>query len=591
MSLPLAAQEVTLDVEYPAVVNAGQQFSVSWTVNAGGGEFSAPPFNDFTKLLGPQTSTSSVTQVINGKMSRQISFTYIYFLQAGRTGKFVIPPAIFTLKNKTFLSDSMRIEVIGTSSQQQSAAPAASSIQDAQDVEPAGNDIFANISLSKKDVYLGEHIIAIVKIYTRVNLAGINDIKYPTFNGFMKGDIETPQLSSLRQENVNGTIYGSGVIQQFILYPQITGELTVDPVQISVLVQEKSKKSDPFFGDFFQTVQTVPRSVSSKALKIKVRPLPGVQPFGFSGIVGKLDLKTSIDKQSAKVNDAVNLKFVISGSGNLKVAANPEFKLPPDIEVYDPEITDNLKNTVNGTTGQRTFNYLLIPRHYGDFKIPSVKYSYFNTASGKYETLETLEYNLHVGKGDDKNTGITVYGGISKEDVKYLGKDIRFINTGNPDLKRTGNILVIKQSYYSIFAIALLIFLSVLFVRREHLRRNSDMSLVKNRKAGKIAIKRLRVAAECLKNEQLDRFYEEMLKSMWGYLSDKLSIPVSELTRNNALTALAEVGIDQERINKLNHILDACEYARFAPSASEAEAETIYEDASQFINSVENSIG
>jgi hypothetical protein len=591
MSLPMAAQEVSVDVECPAVVTAGQQFSVAWTVNSGGGEFSTPPFTGFTKLVGPQTSTSSMTQIINGKMSQKVSYTYVYFLQAGRSGKFVIPPAIFTLKGKTFLSDSMRIEVIGSSSQQQSAATSGGAAQASQDVESSGNDIFVNISLSRKDVYIGEYISATVKIYTRINLAGINDIKYPPFNGFIKGDIETPQLSSLRQENVNGTIYGTGVIQQFILYPQVTGELTIDPVQISVLLQQKSAKSDPFFGDFFQTVQTVPKSVSSKPMKIRVRPLPGVQPAGYSGIVGKLNLKTSLSKENVKVNDAVNLKFIISGSGNLKVAAKPDLKLSPDIEVYDPEITDNLKNTLNGTTGDKTFNYLLIPRHYGDYKIPSIEYSYFNSSSGRYETLRTDEFNLHVGKGDDQNTGITVYGGVSKEDVKYLGKDIRFIKTGKGNLKQTGNILVNKQSYYTIFALALIIFLAVLFARREHLRRNSDVSLVKNRKAGKVAIRRLQTAAVCLKSEELDKFYEEMLKAMWGYLSDKLSIPVSELTRSNALSALAEIGIDQERINNLNHILDTCEYARFAPSASEAEAETIYENASQFINSVENSKG
>ena len=591
ISLPVAAQDVSVDVEYPAVVNAGQQFSVAWTVNSGGGEFSTPPFTGFTKLVGPQTSTSSVTQIINGKMSQKVTYTYVYFLQAGRAGKFVIPPAIFTLKGKTFLSDSMRIEVIPSSSGQQGGASSGGASQAPQDVESSGNDIFVNIALTRKDVYIGEYIVATVKIYTRVNLAGINDIKYPAFNGFLKGDIETPQLSSLRQENVNGTIYGTGVIQQFILYPQVTGELTIDPVQISILLQQKSGQTDPFFGDFFQSVQTVPKTVSSKALKIRVRPLPGVQPAGFSGIVGRLEIKSSLSKESLKVNDAVNLKYVISGSGNLKVAAKPELKLSPDIEVYDPEITDNLKNTANGTTGDKTFNYLLIPRHHGDYKIPSIEYSYFNTASGRYETLRTDEFTLHVTKGDDQNTGITVYGGVSKEDVKYLGKDIRFIRTNKGTLRQTGNILVKKQSYYTIFALALIIFLAVLFVRREHIRRNSDVTLVKNRKAGKVAIKRLQTAAACLKDEQLDKFYEEMLKAMWGYLSDKLSIPVSELTRINALTALSEIGIDQERINSLNHILDTCEYARFAPSASEAEAETIYENASLFINSVENSKG
>ena len=240
---------------------------------------------------------------------------------------------------------------------------------------------------------------------------------------------------------------------------------------------------------------------------------------------------------------------------------------------------------MNGTTGQKTFDYLIIPRHYGDYVIPSVTYSYFNTSTGKYESLSTGEFTLHVRKGNDQNTGITVYGGVSKEDVKYLGKDIRFIKTD------PGNLRKINTSYHLLFVISLLIFLVVLFLRREHIRRNSDISQVRNRKAAKIAIRRLQSADECLKNEQIDSFYEEMLKALWGYLSDKLSIPVAELTRSNVLSTLADRGIDSERIESLNRILDTCEFARFAPSASGAEAVTIYEEASLFIKSVENSIG
>jgi hypothetical protein len=192
---------------------------------------------------------------------------------------------------------------------------------------------------------------------------------------------------------------------------------------------------------------------------------------------------------------------------------------------------------------------------------------------------------------DGQTSEATVYGGVSKEDVKYLGKDIRFIKSDPGNLKRTGDIIFTKQSFYSAYAFSLLAFLLVLFLRREHIRRNSDLSLVKNRKAGKVAIKRLHSASVCLKNHEIDQFYDEILKAIWGYLSDKLNIPVSDLTRSNAIALLQEKGIEEDKIKNLSEILDTCEFARFAPSSSGTEAESVFEGASQFIKSVENLIG
>ncbi|MCJ7449612.1 MAG: BatD family protein [Bacteroidales bacterium] len=576
-SLTISAQDITVQAEYPSVVVAGQQFTVEWTVNSGGGEFSAPSFEGFYKLMEPQTSYSSNTQIINGKMSHQTSYSYVYYLQAVKEGKFTIAPAVFTLKNKTYASDSMRIEVINNNTPR-------------QNVE-AGSDIFLNFSLNRKEVYLGEHIVATVKIYTRVNLSGINEIKYPPFTGFLKVDLETPPLTSLKQENVNGTNYGTGIIQQFLLYPQVTGEITIDPVQISVLVQQKVGQDNSFFGDFFNNYQTIPKAVISQAVKINVRQLPGIKPDDFSGVVGKLDLNATVSKDSVNVNDAVNFRVTISGNGNLKLAAVPELKLPPDVEIYDPKISDEIRNGINGSSGQKTFEYLLIPRHYGDFTIPPVSYSYFNTSKGQYERLTTDEFHFHARKGTEQNTEITVYGGVSKEDVKYVGKDIRFIKSDPGRLLKSSNILLSGRSFYTAYASALFVFLLVLFIRREHIRRNADLNAVRNRKAGKVAVKRLHEASKCLNHGQIDRFYEEILKAIWGYLSDKLNIPVSELTRNNAVNALTEKGIDEVKIKNLTDILDNCEYARFAPAASGTEAAAVYEGASEFIRSVENSIG
>lgn len=483
----------------------------------------------------------------------------------------------------------MRIEVIGTGTSQQNAAGAITR-DDKDQVQTSGDDIFINLSLSRKEVYMGEHIVATVKIFAKVDISGINEVKFPAFNGFLKADLNTPPLTSLQRENIDGTIYATGVVQQFLLYPQISGEITVEPVQISVLVRQKTGQADPFFGDFFSTYTTIPRAVISRAVNVRVKPLPGVKPDDYSGVVGKLDLKASLSKDSVTVNDAITLKIILSGNGNLKLAAVPKLNLPPDIEVYDPKISDDLKSSLNGTTGQKVFEYLLIPRHYGDYKIPPVTYSYFNAASGQYEKLTTDEYRFHARKGSEQNTGITVYGGISKEDVKYVGKDIRFIESEPDKLRKTGDILLSKRSFNSIYGFAFLIFLLVLFARREHVRRNSDLTIVRNRKAAKVAKRRLTEASRCLKSGLIDKFYEEMLKAIWGYLSDKLNIPVSDLTRNSAINSLKEEGIEEEKINNLITILDTCEYARFAPSSSDTEAAAIYEGASQFIRTIENSV-
>ncbi|MCX6335171.1 MAG: BatD family protein [Bacteroidia bacterium] len=585
------SQDVTVQTEYPSVVQNGQQFNITYQVNAGGGEFAVPSFKGFYKLMGPQTSYSSSTQIINGKWSQQTSYSYTYFLQALNAGKFVIPPAQFTLKNKTYYSDSIYIEVVSSGNAPQgNVQQGNNAVAEDVRVESGGDNMSVALLLGKKEVYLGEGILATVKIYTKQDLAGISEIKYPDFTGFMKADLETPALNSLQRENINGTSWGTGVIQQFLLYPQVTGEINIEPVQITVLVQQKSGVSDPFFGDFFSTYQTVQKAVVSKPVKINVKPLPGVKPENFSGVVGNMTLNASINKDSVNVNDAINLKLTVSGSGNLKLAEAPQIKLSPDIETYDPKITDNLKNSSAGTTGQKIFEYLLIPRHYGDYTIPSVTYSYFNTATGKFEQLKTNEFHFYARKGDEQNAGITVYGGVSKQDVKYVGKDIRFIKSEPGRLRKASNLIVSKRSFYSIYAIALLAFLGILFIRREHIRRNSDITAVKNRKAGKVAVKRLHEASACMKRGETDRFYEEILKALWGYLSDKLNIPVSDLTRSNAITALQDKNTGEDLIMELTGILDKCEYARYAPAAAATEIAAIYEGASRFISSIENTI-
>lgn len=583
-------QDIEVTADYPQIVTNGQQFSITYNVNSGGGELAVPAFSGFYKLMGPQKSYSSNTEIINGRMTTHTSYSYVYYLQATKEGTFVIPPAVFTYRNKQYNSDSLRIEVVSGSSQRQGTGRSSGRGNENEAVGSSSGDIFVNIALSRKDVYVGEPIIATVKLFTRIDLSGINEIKYPSFNDFLKNDVDTPPLTSLQQEDINGTIYGTGVLQKFVLYPQISGEITIDPVQITVLAQQKSGNSDPFFGDFFSSFETVPRVVASKPVKINVKPLPGTKPDNFSGVVGQLDMKAQLAKDSVRVNDAINFRVTITGTGNLKIASTPALKLPPDVESYDPKISEELKTGINGTSGTKTFDYLLIPRHYGDFTIPPLSYSYFNSSTGKYETLQTEEFHFRAKKDSSNSSGITVFGGVSKEDVQYLGKDIRFIKSDPGKFRKYGYYILSRSSFYSAYAFSLLAFLGILFVRREQIRRNSDLSLVKNRKAGKVAVQKLHSASVCLKNQQMDSFYDEVLKALWGYLSDKLNIPVSELTRANASSSLKSVGVSDEMISSLNSLLDTCEFARFSQAASGTEAEKVYEGASGFIRSVENTI-
>jgi hypothetical protein len=590
LPVKLSGQDLTVKEEYPRVVAMGEQFTVMWTVNSEGGEFTAPQFDGFYKLMGPQTSYSSNTQIINGKMSKETSYSYVFYLQAMKAGKYVIAPAIFTYKNKEYKSDSIYIEVIKGGSARQANQKADVGDQVTTEERVPASDLFIRLILDRSEVFQGEHITATVKLYSRVDLAGLNEVKFPAFNGFLKENLETPPLSSLRRENVNGTIYGTGVVQQFLLYPQITGEISIEPVEITALIQQKTGKSDPFFGDFFSTVQNIPKVIVSQPVKIHVKPLPGIKPADFSGLVGNIKIDASLNKDSVNVNDALNFRITVTGTGNLKLAGIPSLKLSPDIEVYDPKVTDNIRNSANGTTGQKIFEYVLIPRHYGEFTIPPLSYTYFNTATRQFEKLSTKEFHFYARKGTDQSSAVTVYGGVSKEEVKYVGKDIRFIKNSTENLRKSDSKFISSRSFLSLYGFALILFIAILFIRREHIRRNSDLSIVRNRRAAKIAGRRLQEASRCLKSGEIDKFHEEILKAIWGYLSDKLNIPVSELTRSNAFESLKQNEVDDHLIDNLTVILDKCEFARYAPTSTDTEESDIYTGAMDFIRSVENLI-
>lgn len=586
----LFAQDISISVEAPKVVAVGEQFMVTWVVNSRGGDFQPPQFDDFYKLMGPQTSFSSSTQIINGKVSSEVKNSFSYYLQATREGKFTIGQATYTEKREKIVSDPVEIEVVREKQQAGNTQPAASGSEGDQPAAVAGSDMYLRILVNRTRVYRGEHIVATLKLYSKNSLSGIQDYRFPDFNSFLKEDIETPQPRNLERENVNGEIYGTAVLQRFLLYPQRSGKIEIDPASLTVLVQEKVRSNDPFFGDFFSSFNTIPRMLASLPVQIEVMDLPPGEPSSFSGTVGSVTIKSETDKDTLGVNDALTYRIILSGNGNIKLASAPQINISPDIEIYEPKTISDLKSTISGTSGTKTFEYILIPRYHGSYIIPSFQFSYFDPDLKRYRTVETGEKKFFVTKSEGDEQANEVFGAVSREDVRYLGKDIRYIKTSETTFRNDGKIMISGSVIYLLFASVLTLFGLILIIRKEQVRRNSDLARVRNRKAGRMATRRLKQASVYLKANDPHRFYSELLKAIWGYIGDKLDIPVSRLNREMALKVLSERGINDELIKLTGDLIDRCEYSRYAPEGEDNSQSEVYNIAVRVIREIENNI-
>jgi hypothetical protein len=439
--LTATPQEVTLTVDAPGTASAGERFRVIYTINSTDGQFTPPKFDPAFTVQGPQQSTSRNVQWINGEVKAVATTTLIYYVSVTEPGTYTIPAAQFETK-KVVVSSAERQIVIAPAGQ----APAAGQAQtQGQGQAQAAGDIPSQGSMSRSgfssvtvEVYAGEPVTVTLKLYTRINLSGIQELRYPDFKGFLREDIETPPLRNLETEVIDGVQYGTGVVQRMVLYPQISGEIRIDPVEMTVLVQERTGSRDPFFDDpffdsFFSSVSTVPRKVTTQPVTVKVNPLPTPRPADFHGAVGSFTLESSLSSTEAKLNDAITIKVVLKGSGSLNLAGEPLINFPQGIEKYDPKVTITGTGT---SSGSKSFEFLLIPRNPGKFDIPPVSYTVFDPKQEKYVTLRSEGYSRqrHRHSGEHGGSAAPVY--IPGEDVKYLGQDIRFIRNGNGRLVR-----------------------------------------------------------------------------------------------------------------------------------------------------------
>lgn len=585
-----SAQSFTASVNKNPV-GLNDQFQLTFTLNANGSSFKAPSLSDFSILSGPNQSSSM--QFVNGNMSQSISFSYI--LQPKKEGTFKLEPATVESGGKIVLSNMVTITVNKGGSQ-------GSQKGQNQDEKSniSTNNIFLRVSVDKSTVFRGEAIVATYKLYTNVQVINYSISKVPAFNGFWSQDMQMPTQLTLTTEVVNGINYQVGEIKKVVLFPQQSGALTLEPMEGECIarIQVKRNKSgspfdifnDPFFNDpFFGSggIRDVRFAVKSDPIKINVKELPANPPSSFNGAVGRFTLDGTVDKTNLKANDAVALRLKLNGKGNIKLIEAPEFELSPDIETYDPKISDNVTVNERGASGSRTFEYLLIPRHQGKYEVGPIELTYFDLDKKNYVTLRSPKFSLNVERSADGGSAVTMSG---KSEFQVLGRDIRFIRTSVPEFAGSELKFYGSWIFWTLALLPVLGLVLLLRYRKRQLALNSDASLMKSRKATKMARKRLETANKLLKEGKQSAFYDETGKAIWGYLSDKLKLPVSILTKESASETLKNRGASSETINNLVTTLDYCELARFSRMEGGRSADQIYQDTVNIITSIEDEI-
>lgn len=586
------AGEISFVAKAENVVALGEKLGITFTLNnAESDNISLPELEGFKIIHGPNRSENSVMTNINGRREQSYSTTWTYIVTPEKEGTFTISPAKASVSGTVYRSNALTIKVIKGEDR-----PANSNNQNAQqNATPSisNDDIFLRTEISKSKVYEQEQFIATLKLYYRVNISSLEDYKLPEYKGFISQDIEVPNESKYGKENVNGKIYNTLILKQNVLIPQKSGQLDLGKGSIMALAQvqvNSQRRGWPFDGYFTQT-RMVQKTLNIPNVSVNVQPLPDKnKPENFNGAVGSFQISSSITPtEGYKTNEAITLKLKIQGSGNIKFAKAPKINFPEDFETYDPKIDNSIKASENGISGTKTIEYLAIPRYPGEYVIPAAEFSFFDVKTKSYKKLKTEEYKLTIEKGADVAAS-TVSNYTNKESVKYSDSDIKYINQKNYSLSPRNEYFYGSLAYALWFIIPLVLFVVVFFFLRKLAAENSNIALVKNKKANKLATKRFKAAKEHMDKDNKSGFYEEISKALYGYVSDKMNISATELTKNNVKTELSSHNVSEETTNEFIKMLDTCEFARFAPSAVSSSMQDIYNEAVDLVGKLENEI-
>ena len=586
--------QTSIQVQTHNVVAADEHFNVTFIIEGEGKitDFTWSPGEDFQLLWGPQQGRSSSVQIMNGKTTKSVQTTYSYLLRPVKTGKFTIPQATAKVKGDVITSQPVSVEVVASNSSSAQQAQPQQQSQPQRQRQAAGvkdNDIFLTLNLSRTNVVVGEPIVATIKLWQRVNIAGFESAEFPNFNGFWSQETEAPTNIEFTRETYEGQIYNSALLRKFVLIPQQEGTLTISPAELVCLINIRvSSGGNSIFDGFFDDYTTIRKRVMSKPVDVKVSPLPAGAPASFGGGVGRFTMSAKMSKDSLKTHEAASLVITIAGTGNITLLEAPKVVLPPDMEAYDTKVSEKIDK--GGRNGSKTYEYPFIPRSYGDFTIEPIKYSYYDINTGKYVTLESEPLSFYVEKGKEYENAGVVIGGVNQKDVRNLGNDIRFINTKEPHLQSRGYFFVGSLAFWILTVVLFLIAAVCWFAFRKIAARRADVVGSKNRKATKMAMKRLQLAGTFLKQNLYTAFYEELHKALLGFISDKLNFPVAELSKENIAEAMRNGNVEEKHIDAFISLLDACEFARYSPSAGYEAMSAHYDAALDVISSIDSNM-
>ena len=588
LTVAALAQQIT--GKAPSQVAVGEQFRLTYTVNTDDvSGFRAGNIPDaFDVLMGPSTSTQSSFQMVNGHTSSSTSVTYTYILSATKNGSFTIPAAHASVHGKTVHSNELHIKVSGTAQQGRSNGGGQPSQGGGQmraaGSHISGNDLFIKVSANKSRVHEQEPILLTYKVYTLVDLTSLSG-KMPDLKSFYTREVPLPQEKSFKIESLNGRPYRTVTWQQYVMFPQTTGKLEIPSITYDGMVVLQNRNVDPFeaFFNGGSGYVEVKKEIKAPGLTITVDPLPA-RPTNFSGGVGTFNLSAQLDKTEVKANNPVNLRIVVSGSGNLKLIKQPVVNLPKDFDQYDAKIEDKTKLTTNGIEGSMVYDMLIVPRHQGKYDIPPVEFTYFDIQSNSYKTLRSQPFTLNVAKGD----GSSSVSSYSSEELKQLNQDIRYIKTDNTRLRAVDEFFFGSTFYWISLAVLLAVFISLFIIFRHRAIENANISKMRGKRANKVAVRRLRIADKLLKAGKQSEFYDEVLRALWGYVGDKLNMPVAQLSRENISQQFSERGVDETTLSQFLGALDECEYARYAPGDPRGNMNKVYDAAIQAIMKIED---
>ncbi|MDR0394777.1 MAG: BatD family protein [Tannerella sp.] len=593
-----ANNDVTFRGSAPPAVAMGMQFRIAYEVNVSNSKnLRLPPSltENFDLLMEPSFATSSSTQIINGKRTSSVSTTYTCILMPKKEGTFELEPATVKIGNSEYKSNAITIRVLppdqAAQTQQQGGGAAQPSQQGGTSATSISDEnIFLRMIISDRSVYEQEGFLVTFKLYTAYDVSGVDNVKFPEFEGFLAQDIELKDQQWI-MDNYNGRNFNTFVMKQTVLYPQRPGKIEIGRGKIRAIIRVRNQNRRRSLFESFFDYQDVAKEIFSQPATIDVKPLPTGKPASFSGAVGNYTMSSDINKTELKVNEAITIKLTIKGNGNIKLLKKPEVKFPNDFDEYDTKVTDsNIRVSATGASGTKTIEYIAVPGYAGDFEIPAILFSYFDPKTGAYNTLSTKPFNLHVEKGEGGSDAPVVSNYANRENVRFLGKDIRYIKVDKVHFISNKEIFFGSFLYVMAYLMIAILFIVFFVIYRKQVKENSNIALVRTKKANKTAVKRLKQAEKLLKEDKEEAFYEEVLRALWGYLSDKLNMPQAELTKENVAVELTKYGVDETLSNEFLDIINICEFARYAPNRTSGAMDKLFAETIDAIGKMESTI-